>query len=83
MTNGEIRAMLHRVNARELRLAAGISPRTVQRALGVTRFSLSSWETGRCVPACEAGYRWIRFISGLERHAAVTEEMAATERRVA
>ena len=80
MTNLEIRAMLKRADPRQLRQDAGISPHTVRRALGLTRNQLSDWELGKRPPACAAGYRYARFVSGLERHAQVSAEIAATER---
>jgi DNA-binding XRE family transcriptional regulator len=75
MTVLEMRAMLARVDARKLRKDAGLRAATVAEALGVDPFAVYAWETGKCEPKCDAGYRWLRVIAGLERHAAVTAEM--------
>ncbi len=83
MTHLEIRAMLRRVDARQLRESAGISSRTVQRALGISAHRLSQWERGLQVPCSPAGMAWARVIADLERHAAVSAEIAAIERRAA
>ena len=83
MTNLEIRAMLKRADPRQLRQDAGISPRTVQQALGLTRHQLSAWERREHPPVCEAGIRWARVIAGLERHAQVSAEIAAAESEAA
>ena len=74
MTLLELRAMLARVNARELREDAGISAATVAEALGVRRAHVYAWETGRWMPVSAAGFRWARFVCGLEQHAEVTAE---------
>jgi DNA-binding XRE family transcriptional regulator len=81
LTTLEVRAMLARVDPRQLRLDAGISPGTIRRALGISPQRLSIWERGKYLPACEAGRRWARFVAGLERHAAVTAEMAEERKR--
>jgi transcriptional regulator with XRE-family HTH domain len=77
VTNREIRALLQRVDARQLREDAGISSYTVQRALGITKNQLSFWERGKRYPSGDGGLRWIRFTAGLARHAEVTAEIAA------
>ena len=79
MTQAEIRALLKRCDARQLREESGISAYTVQRALGISRFDLARWETGKAIPWDPRGIRWARLIAVLERHALVTAEMAATE----
>ena len=66
--------MLRRVDARQLRLDAGISQATVAAALGVPRHYIAWWEQGKFEPKSEAGYRWARFVAGLERHAEVEAE---------
>ncbi len=83
VTNAEIRARLRRVDARQLRQDAGISVRTVQRALGVSPQQLSLWERRKRHPLGEGGMRWARFTAALERHAAVSAEIAAAEGREA
>lgn len=83
MTYGEIRAMLRRVNARQLRAESGISVRTVARALSLPVNYAYDWESGRRTPTSPAGLRWAKVIAGLERHAAVTAEIAAAEERAA
>ena len=75
MTLAEIRAMLARVDARQLRLDAGIRVVTVARALGVLPHVVYKWEQGRGAPRCPAAFRWSRVIAGLERHAEVTAEL--------
>lgn len=75
--------MLKRVDARQLRVEAGISPYTVHRALGITPQQRSLWERGKRMPSGPGGARWARFTAALERHAAVTAEMAATEEQAA
>jgi len=67
--------MLARVNARLLREDAGIRQVTVAGALGVPQSQVSAWESGRSEPRTEAGYRWARFVCGLERHAEVSAEL--------
>jgi len=71
----ELRALLARVDARQLREDAGISQSTVARALGVSSQQVHSWETGRQLPCMAAGFRWARFVAGLERHAEVAAEL--------
>lgn len=83
MTHAEIRAMLRRVDARQLREDAGISVRTVARALSLPRQYVYDYECGRRTPVSPAGLRWARVIAGLERHAAVSAEIAATGRQAA
>lgn len=73
----EIRAMLARVDVRQLRKDAGIRQVTVARAFGVPQDQIWAWESGRWVPVTAAGFRWIRFIAALERRAEVTAEIAA------
>ena len=70
-----MRAMLGRVDARLLREDAGIRQLTVAEALGVSSWHVYAWESGKCEPKCEAGYKWLRVIAGLERHAQVTAEL--------
>ena len=77
LTQLEIRALLARVNARELRKDAGIRQVTVARALGVPPYYVCGWEKGRRSARNPAGLRWLRFTAGLERHAEVTAEIAA------
>jgi transcriptional regulator with XRE-family HTH domain len=77
VTHLEIRAMLRRVDARQLREEAGISVRTVLRALGITPQQLSMWERGKQYPSGEGGLRWVKFTAALERRAEVTAEIAA------
>jgi DNA-binding transcriptional regulator YiaG len=79
MTHAEIRALLARCDPRALRAGAGISIRTVARALSLPPKYIYRWEAREHVPDSPAGMRWLRFIAGLERHAAVSAEMAATE----
>ena len=66
--------MLARVDARKLREEAGIRQMTVAAAFGIPQHYISKWESGRQEPKCEAGYRWVKFTSGLARHAEVTAE---------
>ena len=67
--------MLARVDAGRLRRDAGISQATVGKALGVPQHHVSKWERGQYLPCTAAGFRWIRFVAGLERHAEVTAEL--------
>lgn len=76
MTVLETRAMLARVDARRLREDAGIRQMTVARALGVKSQQVYAWESGLREPKSDAGFRWLRVIAGLERHAALAEEVA-------
>ena len=76
VTQAEIRALLGRCDPRALREEAGISRRTVMRAIGADRADLSRWEAGRTLPLGPVGRRWIRFLCGLERHARVAEDTA-------
>ena len=71
MTALEIRELLGRVDARQLREDAGIRIITVARAFGVSRHRVAVWETGRWQPRGEAGIRWVRLVAGLARHAEV------------
>lgn len=75
--------MLHRCDPRHLREDAEISVRTVARALSMPVQYVYDYETGRRKPLSYAGLRWAKFTAGLERHAAVTAEIAATEKRAA
>jgi len=77
VTQLEVRAMLARADARKLREDAGIRVATVARALGAHAICIYDWESGGAEPKCEAGYRWVRFIAGLERHAEITAGLAA------
>ena len=77
MTQLEIRAMLARVNARQLRMDAGIRQVTVARALGVTQNCICKWERRNRLPYSPAGLRWAAFTAGLEWHAQATAEIAA------
>ena len=79
MTQLEIRALLTRCDARRLREESGISRRTVMRAIGADGSDLYRWESGKALPLGPVGRRWLRFTMGLERHAAVSAELAAAE----
>lgn len=70
MTRVEVKAMLARVDARQLRRDADIRLVTVARAFGVNPWDIGRWESGRSLPCCEAGFRWARFTAALERRAA-------------
>lgn len=83
MTYGEIRAMLARCDPKQLREDAGISVRTVARALTLPPSYVYRWEALREIPYSFAGLRWLKFVRGLERHAMATAELAATERLAA
>lgn len=69
--------MLERSDPKQLRKGAGISVRTVARALSLPPSYVYRWEMGREVPYSFAGLRWVKFTAGLERHAAASAEMAA------
>ena len=73
----EIRAMLCRVNPRQLRKEAGIRTCTALRALGIPESTFTALEGGSHMPVSAAGLRWARFVAGLERHAEVSAELAA------
>jgi DNA-binding transcriptional regulator YiaG len=77
VTQLEIRAMLARVNARPLRIDAGIRQVTVACALNVTQNCVAKWERQNRLPYSPEGLRWVRVIAGLERHARATAEIAA------
>jgi hypothetical protein len=77
LTQLEIRAMLARVDVRQLRKDAGIRQVTVARALGVRQNCVCKWERRDRLPYSPAGLRWVAFVAGLERHAQVTAELAA------
>ena len=69
---------------RQLREDAGISRATVAAAFGVSPQAVSGWELDpKRRPRSPAWARWRRFTEGLERHAAVTAEIAATEKQAA
>jgi transcriptional regulator with XRE-family HTH domain len=70
VTRAEVQAMSARVNARELRRNAGFSLVTVGRAFGVPPDQIARWESGRYLPCCPAGFRWLKFAAALERRAA-------------
>jgi len=75
--------MLRRVDAAQLRHGAGIRRGTVAAALGVSYWRVYQLEQDGKIPQRGAGLRWARVIAGLERHAAVTAELAAMEQRAA
>lgn len=75
MTLLEIRAMLARVDARQLRKDAGIRQVTVARAFGVPQDQVWKWEAGQTVPVSRAGFRWVAFTAALERRAEIAAEM--------
>jgi hypothetical protein len=79
MTQAEMRALLARCDPRKLREDQGISRGTVMRAIGADRSDLYCWESGLGLPLGPIGQRWIRVVAGLERHAAVSAEIAAME----
>lgn len=83
MTHGEIKAMLQRSDPRKLREAQGIRARTICRALSIPSGHLLRWEMRISSPESFAGYRYAKVIAGLERHAAVTAEIAATGQEAA
>lgn len=70
MTHAEIRALLAASDPAGLRTRAGISLRTVARALGVGHHRVWHWENRRRQATGSAGAAYARFIAGLARHEA-------------
>lgn len=76
MTQQETRALLARVNPRQLREDAGIRLSTVARAFGVPAGQVYQMETGlKDPPYSVAGFRWVRFVAALERRARSLDAM--------
>lgn len=60
------RAALRSGEARRARIAAGVTAAEIASVIGVTRQSVSSWETGRSVPSTAHALAYGRALAALK-----------------